>query len=84
MLSHRLIEITAGDYPHMLEDVKEFIDGLDTLNVFERTLYVAEIFELLDAHEDSVRFDKTLSTLKSEGISDAVLTLFMQYKKWMI
>lgn len=84
MLSHRLLEITSDAFPHMLETLKQFLHDLDRLDVFERTLYVAELLEVLDSQKDHDGFDQTIRTLKSEAVSDAVLVLFKQYKKWII
>lgn len=84
MLSHRLLEITSDAYPHMLETLKQHLNNLDRLDVFERTLYVAELLEVLDSQKDHDGFDQIIRTLKSEAVSDAVLVLLKQYKKWII
>lgn len=84
ILSHRLLEITSDSYPQMLETLKQFLHDLDQLDVFERTLYVAEILEVLDSRKNNDGFDQTIRTLRSEEVSDAVLALFKRYKKWII
>lgn len=84
ILSHRLLEITSDAYPHMLETLKQFLHDLDQLDVFERTLYVAELLEVLDSQKNNDGFDQTIRILKSEAVSDAVLALFKRYKKWII
>ncbi|WP_312451706.1 hypothetical protein [Exiguobacterium sp.] len=84
MLSHRLLEITSDAHPYMLETLKKYLNDLDRFDVFERTLYVAELLEVLDSQKDHERFNQTIRTLKSEAISDAVSVLFKQYKKWII
>ncbi len=84
ILSHSLLEITSDAYPHMLETLKQFLHDLDQLDVFERTLYVAELLEVLDSQKNNDGFDQTIRTLKSEAVSDAVLALFKRYKKWII
>ena len=84
ILSHRLLEITSDAYPHMFETLKQFLHDLDQLDVFERTLYVAELLEVLDSQKNNDGFDQMIRTLKSEAVSDAVLALFKRYKKWII
>lgn len=84
MLSHRLLEITSSAYPYMLETLKQHLNNLDRLDVFERTLYVAELLEVFDSQKNHDGFNQTIKTLKSEAVSDAVLVLLKQYKKWII
>ena len=83
MLSHLLLRQVASEYPHYVEELKQVLQQMDALSVFEKTAFLGEMLTVLE-NQDVIKRKHQLSLLlKEEKISDSTIGVLKKYNQWI-
>lgn len=83
ILSNILLKKVAEKYPNDLQETKQFLNHLESCNVYEKTFYVAELLEAIQGPQHSKRLNEIQSVLKKNNINNSVINLLQQYNAWI-
>ncbi len=78
-----LLNKVAEKHPADLQETKRFLCHLETFNVYEKTLYVAELLESLTSMEQATHLNDIEQLLKKNNITSSVITLLQKYSAWI-
>lgn len=73
----------AENYPADLQKAKQFLNRLEIFNVYEKTLYVAELLESLTSIDQEKHLNDIEQLLKKNNITSSVISLLQQYSAWI-
>ena len=83
MLSHLLLRQVASEHPHYVEELKQVLQQMDALSVFEKTAFLGKMLTALENQDITKRKHHLSLLLKEEKISGSTVGVLKKYNQWI-
>jgi len=82
-LSHLLLRYMASEHPEIAEELKQVLQQIELLSVFEKTAFIGSLLMELENQDGIKRRHQIELILKEEDISENTLSVLQKYNQWI-
>ncbi|MGI1804673.1 hypothetical protein ACRPK8_02965 [Exiguobacterium sp. TDN 0502] len=83
MLSHLLLRHMASEHPELAEELKQVLQQIELLSVFEKTAFIGSFLMALENQDGIKRMHQIELILKEENISENTFGVLKKYNQWI-